>query len=330
MDQYEPKKLLILRILEILTERSDQDHKLRQGEILRFLKSVYGIECERKAVSRNISFLQQAGYDIVSDKTGTYLATRKYEVGELRLLIDSVLSNRNICKKHTKDLITKLVKEGGNNFKSYARHVVNLDDWQKETSYDYFLNIELLCEAIEQCKKVKFFYTSYGIDKKLYKKSDEKVLVNPYQLLLKNGRYYLLCNFDKYENLAFCRIDRITDLEITEEQAKPLTQIKGYEKGINLGKLSNRLPYLFDDEPQNIELLADNHMIDEFIDRFGFDVSFLPHSDTQIKVTLTTSPRAMRFWILQYGLYVNVLSPQSLVETIKQDVDDMKNRVHSL
>lgn len=320
MEHFEPKKLLILRILEILTNYSNQDHKLRQTDIIRYLKVIYGIDCERKAVARNLHFLQQAGYDIVSDKTGSYLATRRYEVGELRLLIDAVLSNRNIGKTHTRDLIAKLVKEGGNHFKTHANHVVNLDDWQKENGHNYFFNIEMLCEAIELNKKIKFFYNTYGIDKKLHKKSDTKSIVNPYQLLLKNGKYYLLCNYDKYNNIAFCRIDHITDLEIIADVAKPLKKIKGYEHGINLGKLYNRLPYLFEDEPQTIEFLADNFIINEIIDRFGFDVCISPHSDTQIKVTLTAGPKAMRFWILQYSRNVKVLAPQTLCDIIVQDI----------
>lgn len=156
MDSYEPKKLLILRILEILTEYSDSGHRLRQNDIISLLKVVYGIDCERKAVARNIEFLQRAGYDIVSDGAGCYLAERKFENGELRLLIDSVLANRNICKSHTKELVSKLTAEGGKYFKNYARHVVNLDDWQKDERRDYFYNIELLCEAIERGVKVKF------------------------------------------------------------------------------------------------------------------------------------------------------------------------------
>ena len=162
MESYEPKKLLILRILEILTDYSDCDHKLRQGDIISLLKVLYGIDCERKAVARNIEFLQQAGYDIVSDNLGSYLAARKFEFGELRLLIDSVLSNRNICKAHTKDLIDKLVREGGKYFKNYAKHVVNLDDWQKDESREYFFNIELLSEALEKKVKVEFNYNSFG------------------------------------------------------------------------------------------------------------------------------------------------------------------------
>ncbi|MCM1224108.1 MAG: WYL domain-containing protein [Lachnospiraceae bacterium] len=327
MESYEPKKLLILRILEILTEYSDCDHKLRQGDIISLLKVLYGIECERKAVARNIEFLQQAGYDIVSDNSGSYLAEKKFETGELRLLIDSVLSNRNICKTHTKDLIGKLTREGGKYFKSYAKHVVNLDDWQKDENHNYFYNIELLCEAIEKKVKVKFFYQSYGADKKLHARRAVKSLVNPYGLFLKNGRYYLVCNFDKYGNHSYCRVDKIAQIVLTEQPVKPLNAVQGFENGLNLGRLNARLPYLFEDEPQRIEFITANsgeNMIDNVLDWFGRDVRITELADGNFKFSLTASPQAMRFWILQFGKYVKVLSPQSLVEKIRDDIDEMK------
>ncbi|MDE6557634.1 MAG: WYL domain-containing protein, partial [Clostridia bacterium] len=327
MESYEPKKLLILRILEILTEYSDCDHKLRQGEIISLLKVLYGIECERKAVARNIEFLQQAGYDIVSDNSGSYLAEKKFEIGELRLLIDSVLSDRNVCKAHTKELIDKLTREGGKYFKSYAKHVVNLDDWQKNENRDYFYNIELLCEAIEKKVKVEFLTNSYGADKQLHSRREDKSVVNPYQLFLKNGHYYLACNYDKYDNLIYCRIDRISGISLTQLPAKPLSDIKGYENGINLGRLNNTLPYLFEDEPTRIEFTSANYvgnMIDNVIDWFGKDIQITELADGNIKFSLTASPRAMRFWLLQFGKYVKVLSPLSLVDQIKDDINEMQ------
>ncbi len=327
MENYEPKKLLILRILEILTDYSDCDHKLRQGDIISLLRSLYGIDCERKAVARNIEFLQQAGYDIVSDVSGSYLAARKFEAGELRLLIDAVLSNRNICKAHTKDLIDKLVCEGGKYFKNYAKHVVNLDDWQKDSNCDYLYNIELLCEAIEKKVKVEFCYNSYCADKRLHKRKDGKSLVNPYQLFLKNEHYYLACNFDKYDNLAFCRIDKISDIFMTELSIKPLASVCGCEHGINLGKLNNRLPFHYDDKPTRIEFVTVNgaeNMIDFVLDKFGKDVQITELSDGGLKFLLIASPKAIRFWLLQFGNYIKVLSPQSLVEQVKDDISEMK------
>ena len=327
MESYEPKKLLILRILEILTEYSDCDHKLRQGDIISLLRVQFGIECERKAVARNIEFLQQAGYDIVSDSSGAYLAEKKFSPGELRLLIDSVLSNRNVCKAHTRDLIKKLTGEGGKYFKSYATHVVNLDDWQKDESFEFFYNIELLCEAIDKQVKVSFMYNSYGTDKKLHSRRTKKTLANPYQLILKNGHYYLACNYDGYKNILFCRVDKINKLTVTEEPAKPLSEIEGYENGLNLGKLNNRLPYMFVDEPKRIEFVTANgvnNMVDYVIDCFGRDVNITELEDGNLKFSVIASPRAVRFWILQFGKYVKVLSPQSLADKIKDDIKEMQ------
>ena len=326
MEAFEPKKLSILRILQVLQEFSDCDHKLRQGEIISLLKIQYDIECERKAVARNIDFLQQAGYDIVKESDGIYLASRKFEPGELRLLIDSVLSNRNVCKAHTKEIIKKLTAEGGKYFKSYAKHVTNLDDWQKDENCDYFYNIELCCEAIEQQKKLSFFYNYFDIDKRKQKNNPEKSKISPYRLFLKNRHYYLACNYDRYDNLAFIRLDRMSDIEILQEDSRPLNTVRNCEQGINLGKLDSHFPFMYSDKPERIEFITANcatHMIDNVIDTFGRNVVITDMSDGNYKFSLTASPAAMRFWLLQYGKYVRVLSPQSLVEQVKSDINEM-------
>lgn len=327
MENYEPKKLLILRILEILTEYSDCEHKLRQNDIISLLRLQYGIECERKAVARNIEFLQQAGYDIVSDGAGSYLASRKFEKGELRLLIDGVLSNRAICKTHTRELIAKLSSEGGKYFKNYVNHVVNLDDWQKDKRRDYFYDTELLCEAIERGVKVRFYYNYIGTDKKLHHKREQSSYVNPYQLFIKNGRYYLACNYDGYDNLTFCLVDRISDIELTQDAAKPCREVDGCENGISLGAISNRLPYLYADKPERIEFVTANgaeNMLENVLDWFCGDVQIKELADGNLFFSLIASPRAMRFWILQFGKYVKVISPQSLVDKVKDDIAEMQ------
>ena len=64
-------------------------------------------------------------------------------------------------------------------------------------------------------------------------------------------------------------------------------------------------------------------MIDNVIDWFGRDVNTIELADGNIKFSLTASPKAMRFWILQFGKYVKVLSPQSLIDKIKDDIKEM-------
>ena len=108
MESLEPKKLALLRILQIFEKYSDDKHPLKQEDIANHLERDYGIVLERKAVSRNISLLKEAGYEIVATRDGSYLAEREFEDSELRMLIDGVLSSKYITAKHSKDLIEKL------------------------------------------------------------------------------------------------------------------------------------------------------------------------------------------------------------------------------
>jgi len=57
----EPKKLALLRILEIFQRYSDEDHHLKQEDIITYLERDYALSLERKAISRNISLLKEAG-----------------------------------------------------------------------------------------------------------------------------------------------------------------------------------------------------------------------------------------------------------------------------
>ena len=108
MNSFEPKKLALLRILQILEQYSDYDNPLKQEDIAEYLDKDYGIVIERKAIGRNLSLLKEAGYDIGSDRRGSYLASREFEDSELRMLIDGVLSSRYITAGHSKDLIERL------------------------------------------------------------------------------------------------------------------------------------------------------------------------------------------------------------------------------
>ncbi len=131
MDCFEPKKLALIRILQIFKEYSDCNHPLTQEEISSHLEREYGIAIERRAISRNISLLKEVGFEIESCKAGSYLACRDFEDAELRLLIDSVLSSKHITAKHSKDLIDRLCALSNRYFKSHIKHIYSVNDWGK-------------------------------------------------------------------------------------------------------------------------------------------------------------------------------------------------------
>jgi predicted DNA-binding transcriptional regulator YafY len=315
MDSLEHKKSALLRILQILQRYSDEKHPLKQEDMIKILNVEYGIPLERKAIGRNIQLLKDAGVEIESTRSGSWLSEREFTDAELRMLIDGVLSSKYVPEGYSKDLINKLCGLTSKYFKSHIKYIYAVGDWDKTDNQQVFLNIELIDEAIEQGKQIRFEYHKYGIDKKLHKNRAHHA--SPYQLILHNQRYYLMAQNDWWKDVTYYRLDRMKNMTITEKPITPITEIDGYKDGINYKELSTALPYMFSDRPVWTEFITDEDLVDQIIDWFGKDIRIDKYGDKQVKITVKVSPSAMEHWALQYAGYVTVTSPQSLVESIK-------------
>lgn len=320
----EPKKTVLFRLYQVLFDYSDINHPLTQSDIIAKLEKNYGLCVERKAIGRNLSYLKEMGYDIVSSKAGSYLEERPFEFSELRFLIDSVLCNRNINAKHSKDLIDKIVKLGGNYFKPHVKHIVSVNEWNKTANFNFLLNVELADEAIECGKKLSFDYNKIGTDKNLHKTKWHKV--SPYQMVLNNQRYYLMAFNEYWQDFVFYRMDKITNMKILEEFLIPIKEIKGYEQGINYRELSSSRPYMFSDKPERVVIACPNWMMDEIADWFGLDVIVKEKDAENIEVIINVSPCAIEYWLLQYGSNVEILEPIALREKVIVRIKDILNK----
>ncbi len=318
MDNLEPKKLALLRILEIFRQYSDCDHPLTQEEIASYLEKNYKISIERKAIGRNISLLKEAGYAIESGRNGSYLDQREFEDSELHMLIDGVLCSKYITAKHSKDLIDKLCNMSNRYFRSHVKNVFSVNDRNKTDNQALFYNIELIDDAIEQNKQISFDYNKYGIDKKLHRTTSHRA--SPYQLILHNQRYYLMALNERWKNIGYYRVDHITDMKITGEVLSALDKIPGFENGIDYRELSSALPYMYTDKPQVVEFTAHEGIIDQIVDWFGCDIS-MNKSEDKVRVKLRVSLQAMEHWAMQYINHVEIISPAELREKIKENLN---------
>lgn len=318
MDSFEPKKLALIRILQILETYTDNDHPLTHDEIVRKLGSLYNITVERKAIGRNIALLQEAGYEIETTKRGSYLCSRLFEDAELRLLSDSVLASQHITVKHSKELIEKLATLSNKYFKSHIKNIYSVNDWNKSENVALFYNIEIIDEAIEKGLRIKFDYNKYGADKKLHLSASH--IASPYQMILHNQRYFLMARDEKWEHVGYYRIDRITNIELLQELATELRTLDGYKNGIDYKRFSSALPYMFSDTPEQITFAIDGEwMIDHIVDWFGYDFH-LDKKNDKLTVSLYASPCAMEYWAMQYLNNVEILSPLSLRSQIAENV----------
>ena len=145
-------------------------------------------------------------------------------------------------------------------------------------------------------------------------------VVNPYQIAATNGRYYLICNYDKYDNVANYRLDRITNIKVLDTPVKPAKQVKGLENGLNLPKHMAEHIYMFTGESAPVVFRAKKYLVSEIIDWFGKDITFSDETEDEVTVRVTVNMEAMRKWALQYAMHVKVLGPEKLVAMIKEDV----------
>lgn len=318
MESFEPKKLALIRVLQILEKHSDSEHPIKHEKIVELLENEYGLTIERKAIGRNISLLNEAGYEIETTKKGSYLAERTFEDSELKLLIDGVLSSKYITPKQSKELIEKLCAQSNKYFKKHVKNIYSVGDWNKTENVAVFYNIEIIDEAINGERQIKFDYNKYGADKKMHRTAIHTV--SPYQMILHNQRYYLMGYNEKWQHIQYYRMDRITDIELLETVRTPLKSIKGFENGIDYKRFSQSMPYMFFDEPQTVEFIADSWAIDQIVDWFGKNIRIEERQDGRFLVSMRASINAMEYWAMQYLNAVEVLSPLELRERLKKNV----------
>ena len=310
----------LLRIWQILKENSDADHPLTQKDIADQLDR-YGISMERKAIGRNITALKDMGADIESTHEGSYLASRDFEDSELRLLIDGVLCSKYITAKHSSDLIKRLCGLSNKYFSSHMNNICYVNDRDRGDNQELFFNIEQADSAVSDRKKLEFDYYKLGVDKKPHKTSHH--VVSPFQLMLNNQRYYLQAYSEKYGHVAYFRLDRIKNTNILDEKAMNIRSVKGYENGISYRKSTLSMPYMYSDEPELIKMTADVSVIDQIFDWLGNNIKIVENKDDETKITifLKASPTAMKYWALQYLSHVEILSPESLRNEIRESLE---------
>lgn len=195
-----PKKMLTLAILETLREQTDAQHRMRQADIAAWLEKDYGLKVTRKSISVNLSELAAAGYPL-EYKDGWYYE-HEFSEAELNLLTDSLMYNPSIPYAQSRDMAAKVRVLGGKWYKPALGQSLN-----RPANPQFMYSLDVLHEAIAAHRRVVFQYGDYAVDKRLHPRLDESgepktYEVNPYRIVISNGRHYLIGNVHRYDNAA--------------------------------------------------------------------------------------------------------------------------------
>ncbi len=203
MARHSGQKLKALYVLEILKKYSDEEHPLNSADIVGLLAE-RGISAERKSVYDDIAALEFYGYDIIKTDTprvGWFIGEREFEVPEIYLLCDAVRSAKFISTKKTRELLKRLYSMlSVHQVKRREKDFFN-DFAEKSGNEEIYYNIDKISQAIE-CKKqikIKYFQRSFDKNRNVSGAGKEMVL-NPYALCWQDDHYYLIGNYQKYDN----------------------------------------------------------------------------------------------------------------------------------
>jgi len=327
-----PKKMNIIVILEVLKKYSDENNKLTQKEIAELVEREYSIPVDRHTLKRNLDNLldfncgvERAVRDIESGESGGWYFERDITDAEMRMLIDGLLFSKYIPFSECKGLIKKLENQAGVGFK----HSHNLPENRPENK-EIFLNIEELLIAISTRKKVAFHYMRYHLDKSAQMKlsregKPRRYVVSPVEIVITNGRYYMICIPEKADCLFHFRLDHMCDVEVLKkEKRRSIREIPGYKNGFKLADYMNEHPYMsISGKISRVVFKIDKKAIGHVLDWFGKDVSFMDETKDTVTTAVTVNEEAMLYWALQYGQLVEILSPPGMRKKIRDVVIKM-------
>ena len=289
------QKLLYLR--KILLEKTDENHGLTSSEILAEL-ALYGITAERKSLYDDLQVLEKFGMDICKSKSSTvkyYVASREFELPELKLLVDAIQSSKFITEKKSISLIHKL--EG----------LASVHDGKELQRQVFVANrAKTMNERIVKREKIR----------------DGGYTASPWALCWDDENYYLIAYDTCADSIKHYRVDKMDDIEVLDDERDGG---KTFEK-FDPADYSKGVFSMFGGEKATVKLSVDNDCIGVIVDRFGRDIFVTKESDTTfgVSVDIMTS-KQFYAWVFGLGGKVRIISPQNVVDEFKKQLENVND-----
>ena len=316
MPKSDNQKLKIFYILDYLERNSNEKNPVRASDLIAMLDRNHNIRCDRKTVYSDIAALQQYGIDIVSlpgKNGGYYIASRNFELPELKLLIDAVQSSRFLTEKKSRELIEKLCNQCSVHDARLMRRDVLVSGRVKSMNETIYYNVDAIQEAIGQNRVITFRYFDWGIDGQRHYR-DKSYEASPYGLCQDNENCYLLAHSPRHGVTSY-RVDRMSDIELTANPRTPCPELTGKA----LTEHANRLFQMYSGERTDVKLRFHRSLVNVVIDRFGQETMLIPDGEEYFVVTVNVAVSPMFLsWLIGFGSKARILYPQSVKDACRQ------------
>lgn len=316
------QKYKLIYLMKIMQEKTDDDHRLTLPQIQEELEK-YDISSERKSLYSDFKDMtEKFGIEIIKEQEGkeTYyhVGSRKFELVEVKLLIDAIQSSKFITERKSKQLIKKIKEFVSEYQASELQRQVFVSGRIKTMNESIYYNVDEIHNAIVNNKKIKFQYFNWKPDKSQYVYNNgDYFVVSPWALTWVDENYYLVAYDDYEKKCKHYRVDKMIKPQIMEEDREGEVQFKNFD----MAAYSKATFGMYGGEKKNVRIQFPNKMTGVFIDRFGKDIEIIAvdekHSETCVEVFI--SPQFYG-WIFGLGKDIKIVGPDEVVE-------EMRNRI---
>jgi len=319
------QKLKLYYLSKIMKEKTDDQHGLTMPEIQKYLEE-YDVTADRKSLYDDLETLKVLGYDIISGKTGknyTYrVGKKKFEVAELKLLVDAVQSSKFITEKKSRELIKKITDLASEYEAAQLKREVVVQGRIKTMNESIYYVVDDIHNAISSNRKVRFEYMRWNLQKKMEPRKDKPYEVSPWALTWDDENYYMIAYDSEEGKIKHYRVDKMRKIAILPEKREG----KELFQEFNLAAYAKKSFGMFGGEETTVKLAFKNDIVGVLIDRFGKDIPIHPAKREGWSTTHVTVALSDQFlgWIFSLGRNVKIEGPKEVVDKFQSELDALR------
>lgn len=321
MEAVNPQKIKLLKLYEILRQHTDEERPLSTNQLCAML-GADGIICDRRTLADDIDILNANGFEVLRRRTRYamlfYIVDRRFDLAEVKILIDAIQAASFITKQKTIELTDKVASLAGSHMAAALTGNLVTFNTRKHTNEAIYYTVDTLERALQQKLKASFQY--FDLDEngnRVLRKRSKRYIVNPVGLVYHEDNYYLVTYHESHEATVNYRVDRMANAQVEDEAVVEQAIVLTGE----LGVYTERVFKMFNGPQATIELQFDRKLIDAVHDKFGesIEIAAVKRGLCRAKVQVLVSP-VFFGWCFQFGKSMKILSPESVALEMKEHV----------
>lgn len=327
MAKNENQKLKLYYLYKLMLEKTDDEHGLTMPEIIDALDAK-GVAAERKSIYRDFETLNDyTDIEIIKEQCGKqyyyHVGAKRFELAELKLLVDSVQSSKFITERKSSDLIKKITGLGSVHEANQLKRQVHVQGRIKTMNESIYYNVDEIHTAIAQNHSIIFQYMNWDVRGKMvprtYPNGETKLYeISPWALSWDDENYYLIA-FDHSSNtIKHYRVDKISGIRITDRPREGKKEFSNFDPAA----YSKKNFGMFSGEEVKVHIRFPENFVGIFIDRFGKDIPIHKTKEDGFYETVVGVAVSEQFfgWITALGPQVAITGPERVVDEYKKEL----------